>query len=78
MEEDLENCLHQKLFAVLKKIKSVLNICANDLVLIRKAIKEFISQVKAMEKRTMKVYQNAVWLTLLHKNSSLYVFYSLF
>ena len=72
-KEDLENRLHQKLN--LKKI-SVWNICANDLVEIRRAIEQFVSWIKAVEKKARKVYQNCVWLMLLRKNSSssLYAF----
>ena len=42
-----------------KEMKSVSNICANDLVSIKKAIKEFAPQIKAV-KKARKVYQNAV------------------
>ena len=32
---------------------------------------------KSCRRKTREVYQNAVWLMFLHKNSSLYVFFSL-
>ena len=34
-----------------KKIKSAWNICANDLVPIRKAIKQFVRRMKAVEEK---------------------------
>ena len=34
-----------------KKLKSVWKICANDLVPIRKAIKQFVPQMKAVEEK---------------------------
>ena len=32
---------------------------------------------ESCRRKTRKVYQNAVWLMLLHKDSSLYAFFSL-
>ena len=55
------------------KMNSVWNICANDLVPIRKAIKQFVPRMKAVEEKQGKCNQNAYWLMLIHYNSSLYV-----
>ena len=47
-----------------KEIKPVWNICTNDLVAIKKAIKEFAPPMKAV-KKARKVYQDAVSLMYL-------------
>ena len=46
-----------------RKKKHVWNICANDLVPIMKAIKQF-STNESYRRKTRKVYQHAVWLML--------------
>ena len=59
------------------KVKSPWNISTDDMVAIRKAIKTICPTNESRCRKTSKIHQNAVWLMLLHKNSSLYAFFSL-
>ena len=44
------------------KIKAVWKDCATDLKLSRKAVKQFVPRLQAVDKKTGILYQNDVWL----------------